>query len=184
MSYRVYQYTFPDGMIYIGVTKNTVEQRRNQGYQHNKRLQNAMREVGWSNIQVDILADDLTQNEAFEKEKYFIELLDTTNPAIGYNLSKGGKSTYAGLKHTDEYRQKMSKLYKGKVFSDETLKRMKEAHRKERKAVACFTVDGEQVGSYESLHEAAKACNGYPTNISRACKQAGKIYKGYMWFFI
>lgn len=143
-----------------------------------------MRLAGWTNIQVTILADNLTQKEAFEKEKYFIELLDATNPAVGYNLSRGGKATYAGLKHTDEYRQKMSKLYKGRVFSDETLERIKEAHKKERKAVACFTMDGKQVGYYESLHEAAKAFNGYPTNISRACKKITKTYKGYIWFFV
>ena len=184
MSYRVYQYTFPDGMIYIGATKNKVEQRRDQGYQHNKRLQNAMRLAGWANIRVVILADNLTQKEAFEKEKYFIELLDATNLAVGYNLSRGGKATYAGLKHTDEYRQKMSRLYKGKTFSEKTLNRMKEAHKKERKAVVQYTLDGEQINYFESLHDAAKAVGVYPSNISRACKKEAKTCKGYVWFFV
>lgn len=184
MGYSVYQYTFPDGMIYIGATKNKVEQRRDQGYQHNKRLQNAMRLAGWKNIEVTILADDLTQEDAFDKEQYFISLFDATNPTVGYNLSKGGKSTYAGLKHTDEYRHKMSNLYKGRTFSEETLKRLKEAHKKERKAVICCTVDGEQINYFESLHEAAKAFGTHPSNISRACKKETKTCKGYVWNFV
>ena len=53
--YKVYQYCFPDGMLYIGMTKNSIEVRRDQGYQHNPRLRQALRDAGWQKECVHIL---------------------------------------------------------------------------------------------------------------------------------
>lgn len=181
--YKVYQYIFPDGKMYIGTTKNSIAIRRDQGYQHNKLLQNAMREVGWQNIKVVILADNLSQSEVFNAEKRFIAEYHSNYPNIGYNISNGGKATYQGLKHTVEYRQRMSDLYKGRSFSEQTLQRMKEAHAKERMPVICKTLDGEIIKRYESLNAAAIDIGGHPTNVARACRKINKTYKGFIWDF-
>lgn len=180
--YRVYRYVFPDGMIYVGMTKNSIQTRRDQGYQHNKRLQTAIRSVGWAGLTVEILADNLTREQAEEKEKYFISVFRSDNPENGYNVSSGGKSTFAGLKHSESYKKHMSDLYKGRSFSQETLNKMKESHKPERKEVIQYALSGEELKVFESLHDAADKVKGYAANISRACK-SGKPYKQSLWAY-
>ena len=109
--YKVYQYTFPDGMIYIGTTSKSLGERRDCGYNHNARLKAAIRSCGWRSIEKTILAECSTQEEAFAEEKRLIAEADSTNPQKGYNISFGGKETYAGLSHTEEFKHKMSELY-------------------------------------------------------------------------
>lgn len=181
--YKVYMYTFPNGRVYIGMTKNSVQERRDCGYQHNANLKKAIKEYGWRQMAVDILAECETEQEAFNAEQSMIALHHATDPAFGYNISAGGKSTYKGLKHTQEYRDRMSRLYKGKQFSPETLARMKESHEKERKPVFQLSPNGEKLGRFESLIAAADAVGGYATNISRACQSEGHLYKGFCWAF-
>ena len=180
-SYRVYKYTFPNGMIYIGVTSLSLADRRDCGYNHNKRLKDAIRECGWRQIRKEIIKDHLSQEDAFALEQKTISELNATDEKVGYNVSGGGKSTYAGLKHSDEYKKKMSDLYKGKKFSDKTLELMRKAHEKERKPVIGISPGGEEV-RYKSLNDAAKAFETSPTTISRVCSRNG-IYKNFKWQF-
>lgn len=180
MSYRVYRYTFPDGKIYIGVTKNSIATRRDQGYQHNKSLRDAIKEIGFKNIKVDILADYFEQEEAFRLEEYFIAKYKADDPKHGYNISKGGKSTFKGLHHTEEHKQYMRDKLRGIQFSEEHIEHLKESHKKERIPVVCFRPYGGEPKYYESLGSAAESINGYKSNISRACNN-GKLYKGFYW---
>ena len=179
---KVYMYTFPDGKIYIGMTTKSLEERRNGGYQHNRALQNAMRSCGWKAIKKTILAEFENIEDAFEEEKKQIELHDATNPAKGYNISSGGKSTFAGRKHSEEHKAYMSNLYKGKVFTAEHIQNLKTAHAKERKAVESMDAQGNVLKRYESLSEAADDIGGYRTNVSRACNTK-REYKGFFWEF-
>ena len=179
-THKVYMYTFPNGKIYIGVTKHSIEERRDNGYQHNKQLQVAMREAGWKNIKVDILAQCEDQDTAFNKEQEFIAKFNATDPDVGYNKSHGGKSTFQGLHHTEKHRQKMSKLFKGRQFSEETIEKMRRGHAKERRPVSQIDSEGKVVSRFESLLCAARAVDGYQTNIARACK-SGRKYKGFAW---
>lgn len=168
-------------MIYIGVTSLRIEDRRDCGYQHNKRLTEAMRKYGWRNIEKTILADDLSCSAAFELEKTVIKELNATNPQLGYNISFGGKSTFAGLSHSDKFKKKMSAMYKGKVYSEETLNRMRNAHAKERHPVKCFDDNGIEIARFISLGHAANYVGGYRSNIARACTNPNKKYKGFYW---
>lgn len=179
-TYCVYKYVFPNGMIYVGMTKNTIQKRRDNGYQHNIRLRNAVKMFGWKNVQTTILASGLSKEKACKKEIEFIRELNANDPNVGYNISMGGTSTYAGLKHTKEYKRHMSDLHKGRVFSKETLMRMKDAHKAERIPVIMCSLSGKELTRYESLRSAASDVDGYASNISRSCK-SGRAYKGYLW---
>ena len=181
--YQVYKYTFPNGKIYIGVTSQSIQARRDCGYNHNKDLKEAHRKYGWKNVATDILYRTTSQEDAFEKEMLYINQYDAINPEIGYNISPGGKSTYAGLKHTDDYRQHMSNIFKDRTFSEATLRKMKASHAKERKAVVCYDEYGAEVARFESLHQAAAAFNSHPTNIARACKRDNP-YRELHWEFL
>lgn len=180
MNYKIYLYLFPDGKAYVGMTKNSLEERRDMGYQHNKPLQRAIRKYGWHGFEHKILVDGLTVEEAYKLEKHFINMYQTTNPDYGYNVSSGGKSTYAGLRHTKEYKQRMSEINKGKVFSEEHKKHLKESHAQYCKKVICLDSNKNIVAEYESLNQAARTVNGHPTNVKRACV-SGKKYQTYFW---
>lgn len=180
MSYRVYRYVFPDGKVYVGMTKHTLRQRFVTGYQHNDRLATALQEVGWDGLIKETIVDGLTAEEADNLEQFYIAKFRATDPEYGYNISPGGKATYKGLKHTEEYKQRMSELYKGKVFSPETLQRMREAHKKECIPVVQLSLIGEYIQEHRGLNPAADAVGGYPTNINRACR-SGRPYKDSLW---
>ena len=177
MGFKIYRYTFPDGMFYIGMTSLDIAKRRDCGYGHNPKLKKALK-VGWHNVKVDILDTTDSRDKAFELEEYYIKLFDATNK--GYNISKGGKFTYKGLNHTEDYKKKMSELFRGKKYSDETLSKLRKAHAWQRKAVISLDFEGNVVKRYKSIGDAAEDVGGYKSNIKRACAEQ-KSYKGFMW---
>lgn len=79
--------------IYIGITGQKPERRwrKGQGYKTSTYFYNAIQKYGWDNFEHIILQFDLTQQEAEEKEKYYIQKYNTLNDAYGYNIKKGGK---------------------------------------------------------------------------------------------
>lgn len=180
-NYKVYKYSFPDGKAYIGVTAFSLEYRRDCGYGHNQKLKEAIRKYGWNGFTHEILYENLSREEAFEKEMLAIKELETNIEGKGYNVSVGGKAPYLGLKHTDEFCKRMSEMNKGKVFSKETLVKMAQAQKK--KGVEACDESGKAIKRFRSLHEAASYIEGYPTNIARACNE-NKAYKGMMWRYI
>lgn len=50
----------------------------------------AIEKYGWNNFTYEILAQDLTEENAKQLEKYYIKLYDSTNSEKGYNISAGG----------------------------------------------------------------------------------------------
>lgn len=179
--YKIYKYTFPSGMIYIGMTKNSISKRKDQGYNHNKRLKTAIREVGFKNIKAEIIEDNLTQEEAYEREIYYIKYYNSADEHYGYNQSKGGKNGFLGLHHTEEHKKYMSEKYKGIKFTDEHIINLRLSHKSQSKPVICETKGGEII-KYNSMNDAAKDVGGYISNISRACA-SGKYYKERKWTF-
>ena len=181
-TYKVYRHRFPNGKVYIGVTSRTPQYRKDCGYQHNKLLTEAIREFGWKSVSVDILHETDNRGDAFTLEIEEIENADATNPEHGYNVSKGGKSTFSGLHHTDEQRGKISAANKGIVFTAEHIQNLRKGHSKERKPVVMISYDQSAKIKFECLGDAAKSLSCHKSNISRACK-SGKPYKGYYWMF-
>ena len=181
--YKVYKYTFPNGMIYIGMTSQSIQHRRNCGYQHNARMKAVTKRYGWKAVKTEVLCDNLSLEEASKKEQEYIEQFNATEENVGYNISKGGKASYYGAKHTEGYKKRMSDLYKGKPFTKEHRENMAKAHAKEYKPVVMRTLNGELVACFNSLTEAASYVGGYKANISRVC-QSQKPYKGYLWEFM
>lgn len=209
--YRVYKYIFPDGKIYIGMTKNSIQNRRDCGYQHNERLRKAYRSCGWKSVKTIILEFGLTKEQACESEKKYISLYDATNPELGYNISFGGLNTFEGLNHSDaakqmiraantgilfsdEHRRHISESLKGmftgeknpmfgKPKSQETIQKQYESHRKEMKPVIQFDLSGNQINIFDSMHQAAKAVNGHRNYIKKCCLNYGLPYRDSFWKF-
>lgn len=76
---------------YIGITKQTLEQRSNggHGYSGQPYFAYAIKKYGWNAFTSIILKDGLTKSQANDLETYYINLFDTTNPSYGYNQLKG-----------------------------------------------------------------------------------------------
>ena len=111
-TYCVYCHVSPDGKRYIGVTKRKPEKRWNygKGYIDNSYFTRAIEKYGWNAFEHIILCEKLTRAGASNLEKRFIEYYETTNRSKGYNLDCGG-------------------LYGDKELSDETKRKIGDAHR-------------------------------------------------------
>jgi hypothetical protein len=81
---------------YIGITKQNPPSKRwggGNGYNYNTVFFNDILLYGWeTGFQHNILFEKLTEEEAKQKEIELIEKYNTTNPDLGYNISKGGAS--------------------------------------------------------------------------------------------
>lgn len=103
--YCVYCHTSPSGKKYVGISCNP-EKRWNsgKGYLKNYRFYRAIQKYGWENIQHEIIAKNLSEEEACEMESRLILDFHLTDFRYGYNLREGGK--YGSP--CDESRKKMS----------------------------------------------------------------------------
>jgi hypothetical protein len=75
--YIVYKHITPSGKVYIGITKREKARDRwkyGHGYKQNRHFYNAILKYGWKNIKHQILASDLSLEEACTLEKELISL--------------------------------------------------------------------------------------------------------------
>ena len=92
-----------NGKIYIGITTKTVLNRFQRhcviartSNKHNKKyLHYAMMKYGWINFSVGTIEECNSIEELKERESFWIKELDSNNPKIGYNLTKGGTKATA-----------------------------------------------------------------------------------------
>lgn len=92
----------------------------NNGHHHNDYLQKAWNKYGEKDFECIVL-EYCDQNLLDEKEQYYINLYDTTNRDVGYNLKQGGQ--FGGSTFTEEAKQKMSKSIKASYTEELRKKR-------------------------------------------------------------
>jgi group I intron endonuclease len=114
----------------VGITGQKPKDRWQRGcnYKSCYIFYRAIQKYGWNNIEHKILFQNLTKNEACEKEIELITLYDTINRKKGYNILKGGNCSKSGWHHTKESKNKIHKKLIGKISSEETRKKMKLNH--------------------------------------------------------
>ena len=90
--YCVYEHVFPDGKRYIGITRDIKKRwtQNGKGYDHVKKMRDAIDKFGWENIQHNIIAKGMQRAEAQKLERYLIKSLDTIKN--GYNQREGGET--------------------------------------------------------------------------------------------
>lgn len=95
-----------DGRKYIGITCQKPEKRwRNgKGYKHSACFWNAIQKYNWDNFRHEILFENLTKEQACNKEKALIKLFNTMDHNYGFNLTQGGEH----YEITEEVRKKIS----------------------------------------------------------------------------
>ena len=143
-NFCVYKHTSPTGKVYIGITSQDPIKRwrGGRGYVNNEHLSAAIQKHGWANFKHEILADGLTQEAACDMEIALIKSHDSTNPEKGYNISKGGAKTTAGLKHSEAAKARMREARIAFMASPDARARIAESNR--ARTGTCRTAEAKQ----------------------------------------
>lgn len=157
--YKVYKHTFPNGKVYIGITsKKNVKERwgENGKYYKSQFVYRAIQKYGWENIRHDILFENLTKEQAEQKEIELIALYESNKSNKGYNIQNGGntqgtmafstrekisrlrkeyiknngsnwKENFQSEDAQKKRKQKLSEYYKNNVVSEQTRQKISKA---------------------------------------------------------
>ena len=109
-----------NGKIYIGQTCKKPRERwsRGAGYKSQPHFWASIQKYGWDGFEHEIIASNLTKEEADNFERLLIEKLNTTNPDFGYNMTLGGEGC-AGCFPSEETRNKLSERAKERFENQE-----------------------------------------------------------------
>lgn len=198
-----------NGKKYIGQSCQVPEKRWNSGYGYMNcpRFYSTIQHYGWDNFTHIILEENLSSQEANEREKYYINLYNTLNSENGYNLVEGGNSLSEYWKKEDN-RKLQSKKRKEyfqlnpdkKIENDKRISQVSretakhrsgimkenyllkqgslyEINQKRKKKIICV----ETQEQFESLTEASKKYNICLGSISRVIHGKQKTAGGYHW---
>ena len=157
-TYCIYKHTLPNQKVYIGQTCDIKRRWRASSYVGNCLFYNAIQKYGWENITHEILEDNLTLDEANEKEKYYIALYQSTNSQYGYNLRAGGEGGGVMDNKTAKFKERYKKVYQ-------------------------YTLEGVFVAEWDNLTLAAEGCGATNkiTGISQCCNGKRKTAYGFQW---
>lgn len=143
--YFVYVHTFPNGKRYVGITTLMPELRwgSNGCNYKNPYMRNAIKKYGWNNVKHEIVAENLSMEDAEQMEIDLIKKYNSANKMYGYNISSGGiickniseqtkeklRIANIGKKMPDETKNKISIASKGRHCSDIVKQHMSDAQK-------------------------------------------------------
>lgn len=115
-------------VFYVGKGSNN---RYKDMLMRNKYFYNVVNKVGKDNIEIKIIENNLTEDEAFEKEKYYIQYYKEQGNKLT-NMTSGGEGSSDWFEHlTEEEKERhrqISKSFEGKKHTEETKQKIREAH--------------------------------------------------------
>lgn len=171
--------------MYVGITSQQPEDRwgtNGNRYYSSPHFHNAIKKYGWDNFEHNILFENLTKEQAMEKEISLIAKYDLCNPNKGYNETSGGetpimsvtarkklsesmKGNQNGKGHpcSEEKRKKISDAQKGRSFTEEHKKKLSEAAKKRH--TPC------------SEEKKKKLSQNYPNKKKVFCKETNTVYE-------
>lgn len=116
-----------NGKIYIGkhlATKFSLSYKGSGAI-----LKQAFKKYGKENFSCELIAEATTEEELNNLEAYWVKMLDSRNPEIGYNIVEGGLGT-SGYHHSEEAKQKMSEAKSGILLTEEWKSKIAEANKR------------------------------------------------------
>ena len=113
-TYTVYKHTNQiNNKVYIGITKQNINNRwghQGKGYINCTAFYRAIQKYGWDHFDHEILATELTKEEACKQEKELIQQYQSNNPEYGYNISPGGATGPTDFTKMTEWANKNKKF--------------------------------------------------------------------------
>lgn len=109
-----------NGKIYIGKTSRTLKKLLYRYYRDrkilNRPITSAIQKYGVGNFIFNIIDFASTEEELNAKEIFWIDLLNSRNKLIGYNLALGGAGV-CGIKLTEKQKRTIGERFKGHTFN-------------------------------------------------------------------
>ena len=130
MEFYVYKHTCQNEKIYIGITKQQPIKRwgyNGYGYRKNTLFYRAIQKYGWSNIKHEILYENLSKEEAEQKEIELIAQYKSNQKKYGYNIENGRKCASSIAEQT---KKQISNKLKGIVRNQEFKNKISCANKK------------------------------------------------------
>lgn len=201
-NYCIYMHTSPNGKKYIGQTRSQPEERWGKNgsrylkkHKDNSRYQQpafayAILKYGWDNFNHEIIANNLTKEEADNFEKLLIAKLNTMDSRYGYNLREGGNNSPI----SEETKRKISESLKGNTLSDSARKKLSDSMKGKllganspcSKKNVQYDMQGNLLKIWDSISDAARALSLNVANIAKCCNEANNVHwtiGGYIWKF-
>lgn len=172
-----------NGKVYIGQTTKTLQRRWTKhciaAKTDNIPFHRALMKYGFENFTVEQVDIASSIEELNKKEIYWIRYYNSLIPN-GYNVCEGGNGV-VGFKASEETKAKLRSSHIGKVFSEETKRKMSEAakglnHWGTKKVLCVETGD---VFDYISL--ASEKYGISKSNIVQVCKGKRQKAGGFHW---
>ncbi len=173
-NYKVYVHINKiNNKVYVGLTRQSCEERwrDGKGYKTQEKFYRAIQKYGWNNFEHIILFDNLTEEEASQKEIELIQYYDSYNN--GYNSDLGGST----INHSPETLEKMRQSMLGKRHTQETKDKISQSKNDEKVSVLCI----ETQIIYQSLADAEKATGIDKSTICKCCQGINLSAGGFTW---
>lgn len=175
--------------IYVGYAVNLITRENTHfttlrlGYHDNSHLQRAYIKYGKENFKFELI-EECEERLLCALEHYWATILNVHNRNFGYNIRPTSPECYCG--HSLETRRKLSIINKGKIFSKESIEKMKltkklnpriyteqdsKFHIKNQrekigKKILIFNLDGSLFGSWNSITEGAISLKVNPSVLA------------------
>ena len=183
--WTLYKHTTPSGKVYIGITSQNVKHRWNNGKGYlsctKSPFKSAIIKYDWDNIKHEILLTDLSEEDAKEFEKLYIQYYK--NLHISLNITDGGDGCCGRIPWNKNIKvpYEKSNRRKGCKLTEEHKKKLSLSHKgiKQKDVMLLHVYDnfGNYLGSY-SVRDIIDAFGGNHSNICRACKNKNGVYNG------
>lgn len=156
-NYTVYMHRFPNGKVYIGITRVAPEKRwRNgKGYSENRFMQFAINKYGWEN------------SDAHKGKK----LTEEQKKKIG--------DAHRGKKRSEQAKKNMSVAQK--KARKEHPEMWDKVHEKRKKPVIQISVDGAEIKIWPSAPDVELSLGIKRNGIVNCCAGRAKTAGGYRW---
>ena len=184
--YTVYQHINKiNRKMYVGITSRSLSDRwgtNGNKYRSSPHFYSSIQKYGWNNFEHNVLFEDLTREEAINKEIELIAKYDLCNPDKGYNETSGGDAPIMseaarkklsqsmmgnqnnkGHACSEEKKKKISDAQKGRQFTEEHKQKLSEAAKKRH--VPC------------SEEKKKKLSQNYPNKKQVYCEETDIIYE-------
>lgn len=173
-----------NGKMYIGQTVYGDNPNKRWhyglGYATQKYFYRAIQKYGWDGFVHEIIASNLTKEEADNFEILLIKELKTYDKRFGYNVTLGGGGNL-GFKPTEESIEKQKRSMRKYFDNPEYIQKMRDVAPK--RPIYQFTLDGILIQYYESAMEAERQTGISNREIFKSVYGQLPSVKGYIFLF-